>query len=79
MEQMPEITEEKIREYIKQFQEETFEKTGIDHSKDGIFHHEWEENGERYSSWEIRCGNTVINTGDEGIRLYEEALKNQFK
>lgn len=43
-----------------------------------IKHYEWEENGKKYSSWKIDTGSGILNCGDGGMKLFEEALKNKL-
>lgn len=74
------LSEEKLREFIKDFHAKVLEETGVDHSKDGATHNQWiDRHGREYSSWTIRCGNTVMETGDRGFELYEKALKDALK
>lgn len=39
-------------------------------------HHVWEEDGIRYSSWEISPG---MFTGDGGKEMYDKVLKEEFE
>lgn len=43
-----------------------------------IEHYEWEEDGQKYSSWKIDTGSAVIWTGDAGKELFDKALKEQI-
>lgn len=61
------IMERKINEEVKKF------------LKPSITHYEWEEDGKKYSSWKINTGSYTINTGDAGMKLFEEAMKKQFE
>lgn len=42
-----------------------------------IKHYVWEEDGQKYSSWKIDTGSSIINCGDTGMELFEKALKEQ--
>jgi len=44
-----------------------------------VKHYAWEEDGKRYSSWKINTGNITINTGDEGMKLLNEAFRKEFE
>lgn len=42
-----------------------------------ITHYQWEENGEKFSSWKIITGTNTIRTGDGGMKMIEEAFKKE--
>ena len=74
------LTADKLKEFIKDFHVKMLEETGVDHSKDGVTHNQWvDRSGREHSSWTIRCGNTVMETGDGGMELYEKALRDALK
>jgi len=39
-----------------------------------ITHYIWEEEGQQCSSWKVDCGGHSVFMGDEGRKLFEEAL-----
>ncbi len=43
-----------------------------------IKHFRWEEDGKQYSSHQIKVGNIVLNCGDGGWKLFEEAFKKKM-
>lgn len=44
-----------------------------------IKNHKWtDEEGNKYSSWDISTDTTTIRTGDGGMRLLEEAFKEEI-
>lgn len=49
------------------------------YSSPSIKHYVWEENGKRYSSWKIDVGSSIVNCGDGGMLLFEEALRREAK
>lgn len=40
-----------------------------------IVHREWEEDGRKYSVWEIRTGRGFFITGDAGKKMFDDAVK----
>ncbi len=64
--------EKAIEDFLYQGKQESNKKP------DGIIHREWEEDGEKFSCWEITTGGRIILTGDRGMELFNNALKNSL-
>lgn len=42
-----------------------------------ITHYVWEEDGKTYSSWKIDTGKNILNCGDGGMKLLEQAFRDK--
>lgn len=64
------ITKEDIEAAFRSFEKENPKPS---HSPK-VTHYEWEENGEKFSSWKIDTGSNVLNCNDAGMKMFEKAL-----
>ena len=71
---MEKVTLEDIRETLNGFWKENPKEP----REPKITHYEWEEDGQKYSSWKIDTGNSILNTGDGGMELFLKAFKEGF-
>lgn len=69
------ISKEEVEEVIKDILYGKENDTDTKPRVPSIKHYEWEEDGEKFSSWKIDTGDMILNCGDNGMELFEKALK----